>query len=79
MILREIFKDNKPILIRLHYFNLDNLEDALELSDNKLKKDREGQWYLPQYNTSGSKFDQIYTTLQRNYGSPDTVELQRSH
>jgi hypothetical protein len=79
MILREIYKDNKPILVKLHYFSLDDLKDALILSDNKLKKDHDGRWYLPQYNTSGSKFDQIFTTLIRNYGRPNTVELQRSY
>lgn len=78
MILKEIFRDNKPILTKLHYFNFNNVQDAIILSDNKIKKDKDGSWYLPQYNTSGSIFDRIFTTLIRNYGSPKTVILHQT-
>jgi hypothetical protein len=62
----------KPKLIKLHYFNVDNERSATELG---LKQDRNGRWYLPQYNTSGSGFDRAATSAIRVFGRPQTVTL----
>ena len=59
-----------PKLIKLHYFKVDDTEIAREL---KLKQDRNGQWYLPQYNTSGRGFDRQYTSVLRIFNRPIKV------
>ncbi len=64
--------ENSPKLVKLHYFSVDDTEIANELG---LKQDRNGQWFLPQYNTSGSKFDRIVTSAMRIFGRPRTVNL----
>lgn len=65
--------ENRPKLIKLHYFSVDDDQTAQELG---LKQDRNHQWFLPQYNTSGSKFDRIATTAIRIFGRPRTVNLK---
>jgi hypothetical protein len=65
--------DNRPKLVKLHYFNVDDDQSATELG---LKQDRNGRWYLPQYNTSGLNFDRLATSAMRVFGRPRTVTLQ---
>ena len=62
--------ENKPKLIKIHYFNVTDEDAAVQYG---MKQDRNGQWYLPQYNTSGSKFDRNATSLIRLFGHPRTV------
>lgn len=65
--------DNKPRLIKLHYFNVTDTDFAAELG---MKQDRYGSWYLPQYNTSRSGFDRKVTSAIRAFGHPtETVDL----
>jgi hypothetical protein len=35
-----------------------------------LKQDRNGHWYLPQYNTSSRGFDQKASSAMRMFGRP---------
>lgn len=63
----------KPRMTHLHYF--DNVDDEIA-QVNGMKKDRNGRWYLPQYNTSGRGFDIKAGNLIRNYGKPKTVKLK---
>lgn len=59
--------ENKPKLIKLHYFNVTDIDLAKELG---MKQDRNGSWYLAQYNTSGSGFDRKATSAIRAFGHP---------
>ncbi len=59
--------ETKPRLIKLHYFNVNDIDVARELG---LKQDKNGRWYLPQYNTSGSGFDRKATSAIRSFGHP---------
>jgi hypothetical protein len=53
-------------LIALHYFDRAiKYMDKISISKYGLKKDNHGAYYLPQYNTSGQKFNRIYTELMR--------------
>lgn len=65
--------ENRPKLVKLHYFSVDDDQTAQELG---LKQDRNRQWFLPQYNTSGSNFDRTVTTAIRIFGRPRTVNLK---
>jgi hypothetical protein len=56
-----------PRLVKLHYFNVDDEQAAVELG---LKQDRNSRWYLPQYNTSGSGFNRNYTSAVRLFNRP---------
>ena len=59
--------ENRPRLVKLHYFNVTDIDLARELG---LKQDKAGRWYLPQYNTSGAGFDRKATTAIRSFGHP---------
>jgi len=63
----------KPKMTHLHYF--DNVDPEVA-NINGMKQDRNGRWYLPQYNTSGRGFDIKAGNLIRNYGKPRTVKLK---
>lgn len=63
----------KPKMTHLHYFDNVDVEVA---KINGMKQDRNGRWYLPQYNTSGRGFDIKAGNLIRNYGKPRTVKLK---
>lgn len=63
----------KVKMTHLHYF--DNVDQDIAKS-NGMKQDRNGRWYLPQYNTSGRGFDIKAGNLIRNYGKPRTVKLK---
>lgn len=65
--------ENKPRLIKLHYFNVTDEDAAVQYG---MKQDKNRQWYLPQYNTSGSKFDRNATSLIRLFGHPETVNIK---
>ena len=64
-----------PKLVRLHYFDVHDEQAAQDIG---LKQDRNQRWYLPQYTTSGSRFDQKATTAIRLFGKPNTVNLPQS-
>jgi len=65
--------DKVPKLVKLHYFSVDDLEVSRELG---MKQDRNGRWYLPQYNTSGRNFNQKFTSAVRIFGRPvDSIEI----
>jgi hypothetical protein len=70
MLIKEIA--SRPKLVKLHYFSVDDVSVAEKIG---LKKDRHGQWYLPQYNTSGSGFDKNAGSAIRLFGLPKTVKL----
>ena len=59
--------ESRPRLVKLHYFNVTDTDLARELG---FKQDRNGRWYLPQYNTSSSGFDRKATTAIRSFGHP---------
>lgn len=61
-----------PRLVKLHYFNVHDERSARDLG---LRQDRNGRWYLPQYNTSGLNFDRAATSAIRVFGRPRTVTL----
>jgi hypothetical protein len=63
----------KPKMTHLHYFN--GVDDQTA-SAYKMKKDRNGKWYLPQYNTSGRGFDRSASDLIRSFGTPRTIKLK---
>ncbi len=65
----------KPKMTHLHYFN--GVDDQTATA-YKMKKDRNGKWYLPQYNTSGRGFDRVATSLITSFGTPKTVKLKES-
>lgn len=70
MRLKEI--ENRPKLIKLHYFNVD---DERASNDLGMKQDKNSRWYLPQYNTSGRGFNQRYSSAVRIFGRPiNTIE-----
>jgi hypothetical protein len=54
-------------MTKLHYFNVDDVQFASELG---MKQDRNGRWYLPQYNTSGRGFDAKVSSAMRVFGPP---------
>ena len=65
--------ETRPKLIKLHYFKVDDDQAATELG---MKQDRNGRWYLPQYDTSGRGFDQRVTSAIRIFGnSYNTVRI----
>lgn len=57
----------RPKMIKLHYFSVTDDQYARELG---MKQDRNGQWFMPQYNTSGRGFDQKVTSAIRMFGRP---------
>jgi hypothetical protein len=57
----------KPKLIRLYQYNVDDEDTAYRLG---MKKDRQGQFYLYQYNTSGSGFIKQMGSARRIFGNP---------
>jgi hypothetical protein len=59
-----------PQMVKLHYFNVDDEQIARELG---FRQDRNGRWYLPQYNTSASGFDRNYTSAVRSFNRPIRV------
>lgn len=72
MLIKEI--TSRPKVVKLHYFSVDDISTAEKIG---LKKDRQGQWYLPQYNTSGSGFDRNASMAIRIFGPPRIVELNK--
>ena len=75
-----IVEQNKPKLVALHYFNVyDGDLDPSSMAEYGLKKDRRGKLYLPQYNTSGAKFDRNFSALLRlsNNTPPRTIKLDK--
>lgn len=64
-----------PRMIRLHYFrNVD--PDTARLYG--MKKDRNGNFYLPQYDKSGRTFDYHWSSLRRMFGDPRTIDLKEN-
>jgi len=61
-----------PKVVKLHYFPVDDISTAEKLG---LKKDKKGNWYLAQYNTSGSGFDKKISSAMRIFGTPQSVKL----
>jgi hypothetical protein len=61
-------------MIALHYFNMSE-QDAKDFAYMKLKKDKNGRWYLPQYNVSGRVFNANFATLTNSFGQARTVRL----
>lgn len=59
-------------MTHLHYFNV-SPEQAASAG---LKKDRNGKFYLPQYNLSGGTFRQKLADLAGQFGAPKTVTLK---
>jgi hypothetical protein len=59
--------DSRPKVVKLHYFSVTDDQYARDLG---MKQDRNGQWYMPQYNKSGSGFDQKVTSAIRMFGRP---------
>jgi hypothetical protein len=59
-------------MTHLHYFNVDDAQAA----SAGLKKDKRDKWYLPQYNTSGGKFQSTLSDLTAKFGTPKTVTLK---
>lgn len=72
MRLDEISRDVK--MVRLHYFPM-TTEDARDFQYMKIKQDRNGNWYLPEYNVSGRQFQLNLGTLMRVYGAPRSISL----
>jgi hypothetical protein len=65
--------ESLPKLIKLHYFSVDDQQASNELG---MKQDRNGRWYLPQYNTSGRIFDQRFSSAVRLFGRPiNTIKI----
>jgi hypothetical protein len=62
-------------MTHLHYFNMTDA-DAQDFARMKIKKDRNGRWYLPQYNVSGHAFSANFNTLVRTFGEPRSVKLK---
>lgn len=63
-------------MTHLHYFNGMTDQDAQDFAAMKLKKDKNGRWYLPQYNKSGQTFQNNFNTLSRTFGQPKTIALK---
>jgi hypothetical protein len=62
-----------PKLIKLHYFNVDDQQASKELG---MKQDRNGRWYLPQYNSSGRIFNQKFSSAVTIFGRPiNSIEI----
>jgi hypothetical protein len=59
--------ESRPKMVKLHYFSVTDDQYARELG---MKQDRNGQWFMPQYNTSGRGFDQKVTSAIRTFGRP---------
>ena len=70
MLIKEIV--SSPKVVKLHYFSVNDVSAAEKIG---LKKDRRGQWYLPQYDTSRSGFDKNASSAIRLFGPPKTVKL----
>lgn len=72
---------NKPpiYLTALHYFTGVTDDDALsaDIAGIILKKDKKGNWYLPEYSTSGNKFLHNLNRMKELYGDPRTIILQK--
>jgi hypothetical protein len=66
----------KPKLIKKHYFSVYDDQTAVEFG---LQKDSNGDWYLPQYTTSGAGFDRKFTLSRRTFGdSYKTITINES-
>jgi len=63
----KIAEISTPQMIKLHYFSVDDDQSAKELG---LRQDRNGRWYLPQYNTSGRGFNQKYAQAVSIFNRP---------
>ena len=59
--------ESKPRLVKLHYFNV---TDIIAAEDLGLRKDRNGNWFLPQYDRSGQGFDRKASSAMRLFGHP---------
>ncbi len=67
---------DSPIkMTHLHYFPMTDA-DARDFAAMKVKQDRRGRWYLPQYNKSGATFQNNFQTLSRTFGAPQSVALK---
>ena len=66
--------ESKPQLIKLHYFRVDDTQAAREIG---MRQDRNGQWFLPQYDKSGSGFDRKASSAIRLFGAPRTISINR--
>jgi hypothetical protein len=64
--------ESKPKLVKLHYFNVTDVNAAREIG---MRQDRNGQWFLPQYDKSGSGFDRKATSAIRLFGHPKSVSI----
>lgn len=62
----------KPKMIALHYFSVrdDTMGKAF-----KFRKDKKGRWYLPQFNTSSTSFDILFSDAVKAFGPPRTYRL----
>jgi hypothetical protein len=65
--------ESKPQLIKLHYFQVDDTQAARDIG---MRQDRNGQWFLPQYNKSGGGFDRKVSSAMRLFGTPRTITLK---
>ena len=65
--------ESRPKLVKLHYFSVTDIIASEELG---MRKDRNGNWFLPQYDRSGSGFDRKAVSAMRMFGRPyKTVNL----
>lgn len=63
-------------MTHLHYLRMTDDQAAAEQAAGvKVKKDKKGRWYFPQYNVSGRKFQADFETLKNKYGSTGSVTL----
>ena len=72
--------DNKPVIVMtaLHYWDMnDATATGVLLADIKIRQDKNGKWYLPEYNTSGEKFLRHLKELTEKLGEPKTVILHK--
>lgn len=73
MRITDIVERTEPRLVRLHYYGVDDDSTAEQLG---LRRDRRGQWYMPEYTTSGRQYQLRRTQADRIFGRPRrTVEV----
>ena len=63
-------------MVARHYFQTHGTPEA-ELIQQGFKKDFNGNWFMPQYNTSGSGFDRKWSDARRMYGDPQTQKMNQ--
>jgi hypothetical protein len=66
----------KILMVARHYFQTHGTPEA-ELIQQGFKKDFNGNWFMPQYNTSGSGFDRKWSDARRMYGDPQTQKMNQ--